>query len=82
MKDSHEVLMIACGALAREIEVLKQLHKMKFWEIRFLPARWHNHPQKIPEGIEKILKEAKGQYSRIFVAYADCGSGGMIDRMI
>ena len=62
MKDSHEVLMIACGALAREIEVLKQLNQMKFWEIRFLPARWHNHPQKIPEGINKILKENFSNY--------------------
>ena len=82
MKDSHEILMIACGALAREIETLKQLNQMKFWEIRFLPARWHNHPQKILEGIEKILEETNGRYSRIFVAYADCGNGVMFDRLI
>ena len=82
MKDSHEILMIACGALAREIETLKQLNQMKFWKIRFLPARWHNHPQKILEGIEKILEETNGRYSRIFVAYADCGNGGMFDRLI
>ena len=82
MKDSHEVLIITCGALAREIEVLKQLNQMKFWKIRFLPARWHNHPQKILEGIEKILEETNGRYSRIFVAYADCGNGVMFDRLI
>ena len=67
MLDSQKTLLIACGALACEMETLKKHNRMESWEIRFLPARWHNHPQKIPHGLETILKEEQGKYSNIWI---------------
>ena len=82
MKQIPQVLMLACGALSREIEALKRQNQMDCWTVRYLPASWHNLPHKIPQGLEENLKKAKNHYSRIYVAYADCGSGGGIDRLI
>ena len=82
MKQIPQVLMLACGALSREIEALKRQNQMDYWTVRYLPASWHNLPHKIPQGLEENLKKAKNRYSRIYVAYADCGSGGGIDRLI
>ncbi|MEC8150992.1 MAG: DUF1638 domain-containing protein, partial [SAR324 cluster bacterium] len=82
MKQIPQVLMLACGALSREIEALKRQNQMDCWTVRYLPASWHNLPHKIPQGLEENLKKAKNRYSRIYVAYADCGSGGGIDRLI
>ena len=82
MSDSQKTLLIACGALACEMETLKKHNRLESWEIRFLPARWHNHPQKIPHCLETILKEEQGRYSNIWIGFADCGTGGQIDNVI
>ena len=48
MKQIPQVLMLACGALSREIEALKRQNQMDCWTVRYLPASWHNLPHKIP----------------------------------
>ena len=69
MKQIPQVLMLACGALSREIEALKRQNQMDCWTVRYLPASWHNLPHKIPQGLEENLKKAKNHYSRIYVAH-------------
>lgn len=80
---SKPSLVIACGALAREMVALQRLNG---WEdslhITCLPAIWHNHPQRIPEGVREKIRKGRGKYDRIFVAYADCGTGGLLDAVL
>ncbi len=59
MKQIPQVLMLACGALSREIEALKRQNQMDCWTIRYLPASWHNLPHKIPQGLKENLKKQK-----------------------
>lgn len=50
--------------------------------VRCLPGKLHSTPQKIPAAVDAKLREAKGRYEMIFVAYADCGTGGALDPVL
>ena len=77
------VLVIACGALAREIMTLKRQLGRNDMDLHCLPAIWHNTPQHIPEGVAARIRQARVQgYARIFVAYGDCGTGGRLDAVL
>lgn len=76
------VLLIACGALAREIVALIEVNRWRHLDVTCLPALWHNSPEKIPEGVRDKIRAARGRYERILVAYGDCGTGGLLDRVI
>ena len=75
-------LLIACGALAKEVMELIRLNGWSHLTVTCLPAIWHNTPEKIPEGVRRKIREAKGQYDRVLVAYGDCGSGGLLDEVL
>jgi hypothetical protein len=70
------VLVLACGALAREILALKAANRWEHLTLTCLPAILHNHPERIAAAVEAAVAEHRAAYSRIFVAYADCGTGG------
>lgn len=74
-------LVVACGALGRELVALKESTGWDALDITCLPAIWHNHPEKIAPGLRRKLQAAHG-YEQVFVAYGDCGSGGEIDKVI
>lgn len=73
--------LIVCGALAREVLALKMKHG---WQVDVLgvPALLHNHPDRIPQAILNRIRQARGEYDRVIVVYGDCGTGGMLDRML
>lgn len=75
---SGRVLVIACGALAREIVTLKKLNGWDHMDLACLPAILHNHPEKLPEAVEAAVNEHRNAYQELFVAYADCGTGGLL----
>ena len=75
-------LLIACGALAREVVDVIRLNGWSNFSVTCLPAIWHNTPDKIPEGVRRKIGEARGKYDRILVLYGDCGSGGLLDRLL
>ncbi len=75
-------LLIACGALAREVVDMIRLNGWTHFSVTCLPAIWHNTPNKIPEGVRRKIDEARGNYDRILVLYGDCGSGGLLDRVL
>ncbi len=77
-----QTLVIACGALAREIVDLIVALKLDRLAVTCLPAIWHNTPDKIPEGVRAKIRAARAQYDRILVAYGDCGTGGLLDRVL
>jgi hypothetical protein len=76
------VLLIACGALAREIVWLIEANRWRHLDVACLPAKWHNTPDRIPGGVREKIREARGRYEKIFVLYGDCGTGGMLDRVL
>ena len=76
------VLLIACGALAREIVDVIEHNKWGAFDIQCLPAKWHNTPQFIVPGVREKIRAAKGHYENIYVLYGDCGTGGLLDAML
>src|SRR5678815_6142814 len=76
------VLIIACGALAREIVALKRLNAWSDIDVQCLPPELHNRPERIPAAVGDAIVSARAQYTRIFVAYADCGTGGRLDAVL
>jgi hypothetical protein len=73
--------LIACGALAREVLALKEKHG---WEAEVLgvPALLHNTPDQIPGAVRERIRQARATYERVIVVYGDCGTGGMLDRLL
>jgi len=71
-------LIIACGALAREILALKELNGWEHMDLTCLPAIYHVHPEKITDAVETAVLKHKTDYAQIFIAYADCGTGGLL----
>jgi hypothetical protein len=76
------VLLIACGALAREIVDLVERNKWRGFDIQCLPAKWHNTPELIVPGIAEILEKTRGRYRTTYVLYGDCGTGGQLDALL
>ena len=72
------VLVIGCGALAREILALTAVNGWDHLDLTCLPAILHNHPERIAAAVEDAILRHHGAYASIFVAYADCGTGGML----
>ena len=73
------VLVLACGAIAREVLAVIGLNGWTHVDLRCLPAKLHSRPERIPAAVDAKLTELAGNYERVFVAYADCGTGGALD---
>jgi hypothetical protein len=78
----NRVLLIACGALAREIIDVVRMNAWHHMTVTCLPAIWHNTPHKIPEALRAKIRAARPDYHKIFVLYGDCGTGGELDRVL
>lgn len=79
---SGQVLLIACGAIARELVELRRRNGWEHIRIQCLPADLHNRPEKIPGRVRDLLRRYGSDYGHIFVAYADCGTGGQLDAVL
>ncbi|MDP3655259.1 MAG: DUF1638 domain-containing protein [Rhodoferax sp.] len=82
MGNTSGTLIIACGALAREIVALRTLNDWPHMDVQCLPADLHNHPEKIPAAVREKIRANRGRYASMFVAYADCGTGGLLDAVL
>jgi hypothetical protein len=52
-------------------------------DLTCLPATLHNRPERIPGAVRARIRRARAQgYEQLFVAYADCGTGGLLDRVL
>ena len=77
-----EVLVLACGALAREVLAVIRLNGWQNVTVRCLPAKLHSRPELIAPAVDEKLRSLAGSYERVFVAYADCGTGGELDKVL
>ncbi len=75
------VLLIACGALAREILDLRERNGWDHLDLACLPAILHNTPDRIPDAVRQAVTRHRKNYDRIYLAYADCGTGGALDKL-
>ncbi|WP_225029585.1 DUF1638 domain-containing protein [Xinfangfangia pollutisoli] len=72
------VLLIACGALAHEILAVKAANGWDHLDLQCLPANLHLWPEKITDAVEAAVRERRDAYDSVFVVYADCGTGGLL----
>ncbi len=77
-KGAGSVLLLACGALAREILALKAANGWTHMDLHCLPADLHLWPERIPDAVEAAVTRYRDAYETIFVVYADCGTGGLL----
>ena len=78
----EKVRVIACGAIAREVIAICKANRLDHVDLQCLPAIWHAYPEKITPGVEQAIAEARAEgIERIFVGYADCGTGGLLDAL-
>ena len=75
-------LVIACGALAKEITTLIDINQWSQLRVQCVPAKIHNTPEQIPDAVRALIRKARPNYSQIFIAFADCGTGGLLDTVI
>jgi hypothetical protein len=76
----RRVGIIACGALALHV---KAIARRRGWpvDVHPLPPELHNRPERIAPAVAELAEELDGEYDRIVVAYADCGSRGAVGRL-
>ena len=77
-------LVLACGALAREVIALKAQLGLAddAFELQCLPAELHNRPSQIAPRVEAVLSERRGQFDRVLIGYGECGTGGALDAVL
>ncbi|HEY6516593.1 MAG TPA: DUF1638 domain-containing protein [Steroidobacteraceae bacterium] len=82
MDKGHGTLIIACGALAHEITALRRASGWTAIDVCCLPPQLHNRPERIAPAVQAKIREHRGEYRSIFVAYGDCGTGGKLDAVL
>lgn len=75
------LLIIGCGALAEELAALKNANQWVGVDVKCLDAALHNRPERIADRLENALHQQHSNYDSILIAYADCGTGGAVDRV-
>ncbi len=76
-------LVIGCGALANELVALTRRAGFPAVDLTCLPAALHNRPERIPGAVRTRIRRARAAgRDQLFVAYADCGTGGLLDRVL
>lgn len=73
--------LIVCGALVREVLALQKKYA---WDVQLMvvPAILHNTPQRLPAAIRERIQAARAAGQQPVVVYGDCGTGGMLDRLL
>lgn len=73
--------LIICGALGREVV---DIVRRRGWdaEVIGVTALDHLYPERIAPDVEARIRALRSEYERLIVVYGDCGSGGMLDRML
>ncbi|WP_371224102.1 DUF1638 domain-containing protein [Roseovarius sp. 2305UL8-3] len=74
-----QILLIACGALAHEILAIKRANGWDHMVLQCLPAKYHLYPEKIVDAVEETVLKTRDIYEQVFIVYADCGTGGLLE---
>jgi len=82
LSSSPKLVIIACGALAREVRAVVEQNGLHGIELACLPAKLHNRPDLIAEAVRRKIARLRPLGAPIFCAYGDCGTGGALDRVL
>ena len=74
------ILLIACGALAHEVLALIKINGWTHMDLQCLSAKLHLYPEKITAEVVKAVEQFRSAYETIFILYADCGTGGLLQQ--
>ncbi len=77
----ERVLVLACGALVKELQALVATNGLDSLTIECLPAELHARPAEIPDAVASRLERRIAEYDRVLVGYADCGTAGRLDEV-
>jgi hypothetical protein len=61
---------------------VRELNGWDHIELQCLPAELHNRPERIPGAVLEKISEQRERFAGVFVAYADCGTGGLLDKAL
>ncbi len=78
----ESILIIACGAIAQELVRIRKLNGWDHIQFQCLPAELHNTPERIPAAVLEKIELERENFEHLFVAYADCGTGGLLDKAL
>ena len=68
--------------IAREVMAVNQQLGFEHIDLKCLPASFHHHPEKIAPAMDTAITKAREEgFDNIFVGYADCGTGGDLDKV-
>ena len=81
-RQAPRTVVIACGAIAHELVAVIKANQLVDIDIQCLPAEWHNTPQLIAPAVEEKIVSAHAQGASVLVAYGDCGTGGLLDKVL
>ena len=79
-QNSGRILLIACGALAHEVLAVIKANGWGHMDLQCLPAKLHLYPDKITAEVERVVRACRAAYKTIFILYADCGTGGLLQQ--
>jgi hypothetical protein len=82
MESHPKTLLIACGALAREIAALRRANGWQALDVRCLPAELHNRPERIAPAVRAEIRAHRARYAQLFVVYGECGTQGALDAVL
>jgi hypothetical protein len=82
MDTRRGILVIACGALGREIAALRRMNEWTAMDVRCLRAELHNRPERIAPAVRDEIRAHRDRYRTIFVAYGECGTAGALDAVL
>lgn len=81
-KAGKRVRVIACGMIAREVLAVNAQLGFDHIDLKCLPAEFHHHPDRIAPAADLAIRQARADgYEDIFIGYADCGTGGALDKV-
>lgn len=75
-------VVITCSALYRDIMNVCRANGWSHLDVQCITAELHNRPQKITGAVKELIDAAKQKQQDVFVAYGDCGTGGLLDTML
>ena len=78
---ANRLLLLACGALAREVIALRERHGWHA-DVYCVPALLHNAPGRIAPAVECRIVEMRDRYARVIVVYGECGTNGALDEAL
>ncbi len=82
MDAAPTTLLICCGATAPEVLAIVEANGMDHMRVESLPAGLHNTPQFIPDRVREKIRANRDKYDRILVLYSDCGTGGLLQKVL